>query len=198
MSSTARTQDRNSDDYYVTPHWVIESFLNATNPCNPDCKRPLALGCKILDPSAGGCEQYEMSYPKVLGQFGHKHVDTWDIRPDSKAQYREIDFLQTKGEGRYDTVITNPPFKFAEQFVYKALEHVNNNGLVIMLQRLNWLGSLKRFEMWSSLPLNSVFVHHKRPGFNPKKPSATDSIEYAHFVFYKNQHRKTPAQLFVI
>ncbi|MBD1582780.1 SAM-dependent methyltransferase [Pseudoalteromonas sp. S16_S37] len=196
MSSTARVSDRNDDDYYVTPTWLIEQFLHAIDPFGTPV-RPIMIGNRILDPSAGGCEKYEMSYPKALAKFGKK-VDTWDIRADSRAQHCEVDFLQTRGEGYYQTVITNPPFSIAQEFVYKALEHVCSDGYVIMLQRLNWLGTKKRLSMWTELPLDSVFVHHKRPGFNPEKPNKTDSIEYAHFVFSKSKRRCVHPNLFVI
>ena len=198
MSSTARKADRNPDDYYVTPHWIVEQFLAATMPDAHKPKCPQILGDKILDPSAGGCDKYPMTYPTVLNSMGLGDVETWDIREDSRAEKVGIDFLQTQGKGEYSTMITNPPFSLSEQFVYKALEHVSDFGLVIMLQRLNWLGTKKRFSMWHTLPLHSVFVHHKRPGFNPEKPNATDSIEYAHFVFCKNQHKHTIPNLFVI
>ena len=198
MSSTARKADRNPDDYYVTPHWIVEQFLEATMPGENKLKCQLILGDKILDPSAGGCDKYPMTYPTVLNSMGLGDVETWDIREDSRAERTCVDFLQTQGKAKYDTVITNPPFSLAEQFVYKALEHVDEYGLVIMLQRLNWLGTKKRFKMWNSLPLHSVFVHHQRASFLPEQPNKKDSIEYAHFVFCKNINNKATPNLFVI
>ncbi|TQF70476.1 SAM-dependent methyltransferase [Pseudoalteromonas luteoviolacea] len=198
MSSTNRLAERNADDYYVTPHWVIKEFLEAVDYKNTDRKRILCLGNRILDPSAGGCGKHEMSYPLVLNSMGYHNVETWDIREDSRAAKTGVDFLQTEGRGEYDTVITNPPFNLSMEFVQKGLEHVNDFGLVIMLQRLNWLGSKKRFEHWKQLPLHSVFVHHKRPGFNPEKPHRKDSIEYAHFVFCKSKPETLVPNLFII
>ena len=93
-------------------------------------------------------------------------------------------------------IITNPPFNVAQEFTEHALEMVKEGGLVIMLQRLNWLGSQKRKPMWQKLPLAAVYVHSKRPGFDPQKPSKTDSTEYAHFVFCKGY--ELASELFVI
>lgn len=196
MSSTNRGTVRNADDYYVTPHWLIEDFLaafaeNNILVCSPD-DNP-----RVLDPSAGGCDKYEMSYPTVLEKEGFL-VESWDIRNDSRAEIRGRDFLTTPTAllPTFDMIITNPPFKLAQEFTEKALDMVEGHGLVIMLQRLNWLGSQKRKPMWQRLPLAAVYVHSKRPGFNPEKPSQTDSTEYAHFVFCKGY--PAAAEIFVI
>lgn len=196
MSSTNRGTQRNADDYYVTPHWLIEDFLAAFS---ENCRfnfdeqaYPL-----MLDPSAGGCDKYEMSYPAVLEKQGFT-IESWDIREDSRANLKGVNFLNVPSAllPKYDVLITNPPFNQAQEFTEHALEMVKEGGLVIMLQRLNWLGSQKRKPMWQKLPLAAVYVHSKRPGFDPEKPSKTDSTEYAHFVFCKG-HELAP-ELFVI
>ena len=196
MSSTNRGTQRNADDYYVTPHWLIEDFLAAFAEsnilvCSPD-ENP-----RVLDPSAGGCEKYPMSYPTVLEQEGFR-VESWDIREDSRANLKGVNFLNVPSAllPKYDMLITNPPFNVAQEFTEHALEMVKEGGLVIMLQRLNWLGSQKRKPMWQKLPLAAVYVHSKRPGFDPQKPSKTDSTEYAHFVFCKGY--ELAPELFVI
>lgn len=197
MSSTNRGTQRNADDYYVTPHWLIEDFFAAFS---ENCRfrfDPEEYPW-VLDPSAGGCENYPMSYPTVLEKHGFS-VSSWDIREDSRADAKGVDFLQQQtGEyfGAYDMIITNPPFNQAQAFTEHALEMVFDGGLVIMLQRLNWLGSQKRKPMWQKLPLAAVYVHSKRPGFDPQKPSKTDSTEYAHFVFCKGY--ELAPELFVI
>tara|TARA_B110000196_G_scaffold233795_1_gene202236 strand:- start:2700 stop:3290 length:591 start_codon:yes stop_codon:yes gene_type:complete len=196
MSSTNRGTQRNADDYYVTPHWLIEDFLAAFS---ENCRFNFDEQAypRILDPSAGGCEQYPMSYPTVLEKHGFNIVDSWDIREDSRALIRGCDFLETNQTPNYhDAIITNPPFNVAQEFTEHALKIVREGGLVIMLQRLNWLGSQKRKPMWQKLPLAAVYVHSKRPGFDPQKPSKTDSTEYAHFVFCKGY--ELAPELFVI
>lgn len=196
MSSTNRGTQRNADDYYVTPHWLIEDFLAAFS---ENCRFNFDEQAYqlILDPSAGGCEQHRMSYPTVLEKHGFG-VSSWDIRKDSRANLTGVNFLNVPSYEsiKYDMIITNPPFNQAQAFTEHALEMVKEGGLVIMLQRLNWLGSQKRKPMWQSLPLAAVYVHSKRPGFDPEKPSKTDSTEYAHFVFCKGY--ELASELFVI
>ena len=196
MSSTNRGTQRNADDYYVTPHWLIHDFIDAFAE-NNNFHFDKEEYPRVLDPSAGGCEQYPMSYPTVLEQEGFT-VESWDIREDSRANLTGVNFLNVPSyeSRKYDMLITNPPFNVAQEFTQHALEIVKEGGLVIMLQRLNWLGSQKRKPMWQKMPLAAVYVHSKRPGFDPLKPSKTDSTEYAHFVFCKGY--ELAPELFVI
>lgn len=180
MSSTARGTIRNDNDYYVTPHWLIREFLARFIPeynINPKA-------CNVLDPSAGGCAKYAMSYPTILEEFGFNSISTSDIRDDSLAMYTGVDYLNAQFLGN-DLIITNPPFDCSTEFVEQALKQVNQNGTVVMLQRLNWLGSIKRKQFWDNAPLKQIYVHHKRASFYPELPNKKDSIEYAHFVFQK-------------
>lgn len=180
MSSTARGTVRNENDYYVTPPWLVEEFLTQfMGDFN------ISKDISVLDPSAGGCEKHEASYPTVLEGFGFTDIITVDIREDSRAQFRGLDFLEIKSAEFEGLIITNPPFNLSTEFTEKALKNVVDNGYVVMLQRLNWLGSQKRQNFWDKAPLKHIYVHHKRPSFYPDKPNKTDSIEYAHFVFQK-------------
>ena len=179
MSSTCRGTERNKNDYYVTPHWLIEQFLaRFISTYNIDLTKP------TFDPCAGGCGKYEMSYPTVLKEFGFTDVTTQDIRADSRAASPNTDYFKFVNLG-YDLTITNPPFDRSVEVAKKAIREVNDDGHVVMLQRLNWLGTKKRKAFWNDAPLKHIYVHHKRPGFNPEKPNDTDSIEYAHFFFQK-------------
>ena len=124
MSSTNRGTQRNADDYYVTPHWLIEDFLAAFS---ENCRFNFDEQTypRVLDPSAGGCEQYPMSYPAVLEKHGFNIVDSWDIREDSRALIRGCDFLKTNPTPNYhDLIITNPPFNKAQEFTEHALKIV--------------------------------------------------------------------------
>ncbi len=179
MSSTCRGAERNANDYYVTPHWLIEQFLGRFIPAyNIDLTKP------TFDPCAGGCGKYPMSYPTVLTKSGFTQVTTADIRADSRAANPSNDYFKSVNFG-YDLIITNPPFDRSIEVAKKAIREVNDNGHVVMMQRLNWLGTAKRKAFWDDAPLKHIYVHHKRPGFNPEFPNRTDSIEYAHFVFQK-------------
>lgn len=180
MSSTARGTIRNANDYYVTPHWLIREFLERFIP-----EHNIDVNETLLDPCAGGCDKHEASYPTVLAKFGFENITTIDIREDSRAENKGVNYLDTSIPFDIDLIITNPSFEDSVEITQKALSDVKNRGHVAMLQRLNWLGTKKRKAFWDKAPLKHVYIHHKRPGFDPVKPNKTDSIEYAHFVFQK-------------
>lgn len=172
MSSTQRGYERHASDYYRTSIVAIERFLVRYRSVYG------LLPFPILDPSAGGDADHPMSYPEALTRQGYDASDihTVDIRLDSPAD--EIgDYLERKRE-KVGTIITNPPFLLAQQFAEKAMQEAD---VVVLLQRLNWLGSTKRLAFWDRHMPSDVFVHRKRMSFTDN--GKTDSIEYAHFVW---------------
>lgn len=177
MSSTNRGYKRHKSDYYVTPQEDIIKFLN-------EFEKEEDIKGNILDPCAGGDGNHLMSYPNALERKGYnlEKITTIDIRQDSRAQikgdYREIDCSSD-----FDLIITNPPFKIARDIIEKALNDVKEGGFVVMLLRLNYFGSQKRFDLWKEKLPKYCFVHHKRMSFTDN--GKTDSIEYCHMVWQK-------------
>ncbi len=184
MSSTNRSNARDThvSDYYKTPVNDILTFLN-----NVDST--IVKGA-VLDPCVGGIKDKEtMSYVEALTL--HKlvvdSIDSIDIREDSSAQTIG-DYLKIDCKGKYDTIITNPPFNLALPIIQKALDDVKPGGHVIMLLRLNFFGSQDRKSFFDKHMPEYCFVHHKRISFANNKDGkrSTDSIEYAHFVWTKD------------
>lgn len=219
MSSTNRAcNPRHANDYYCTNPDDITTFLIAMEEDQPAWIVP---GDVILDPSAGGDPENEMSYPKALiGMYADITIKTIDIREDSLAETK-ADYLKTKLNYRPRAIITNPPFNLATEFIDKALLDVIPGGWVIMLQRLNFLGSAKRLEWWKKMMPNKIYVHSDRMGFITKyadrigseeaaakgeifksQYGRRDSIEYAHFAWQteiiQNRKRSNYADLRVI
>ncbi|CAL9973688.1 DNA methyltransferase [Vibrio phage K567] len=180
MSSTSGNV--NKDDYYATPDWLVTEFLLEFETRIQHEHEKSMAGMYVLDPSCGGCSEHDAAYPVAYKDLYHVDIDTMDIREDSHAQ-RVCNYLETPVDMKYDMIMTNPPFSLSVDFAEKALSEVDDGGYVVMLQRLNWLGSIKRKPFWDEAPLRAVLVHHRRPSFHGTK--GTDSIEYAHFVFQK-------------
>lgn len=186
MSSTKiNSKKRIPNDYYVTPIDEIIKFIEAYG-------RKYIKG-KILDNAAGGGTQSQMSYPVALTRFGFT-CDTLDIRPDSRAEII-ADYLKYDCKGIYDTIITNPPFSLAIEFIKKGLDDVKKNGHVIYLLRLNFLGSEKRNPFFIKYMPKAIVVHSHRMSFTPD--GNTDSIEYAHFIWGKEPTGK-PTELYLL
>lgn len=185
MSSTQRGYDRHKSDYYITPPQVVKDFL--------DCwlgdlqaeehwiaERPDKA--QWLDPCAGGDENHKMSYADTIAEeFSPNVLESMDIREDSRANIKG-DYLNSSMQG-FDIIITNPPFDIAREIITKALKDVAENGYVVMLLRLNFLGSKDRRAFFEDNMPERIYVHSKRICFT--EDGKTDSIEYAHFVWKK-------------
>jgi hypothetical protein len=190
MSSTNRGYDRHKSDYYVTPEKDVREFLSEFLIVEK-IDRPDRLSW--LDPCCGGDENNEATYINLIRkEFDPKDSCGIDIREDSKADVI-MNYLDCEKENmsNHDIIISNPPFYLAEDFIEKSLEFVNDDGYVIMLLRLNFFGSKKRKHIFENNMPEYCFVHHKRISF---MNGATDSIEYAHFVWKKgfnNDYCKT-------
>jgi hypothetical protein len=184
MSSTNRSAAREQHvaDYYVTPIAEITNFLNAFLRYEDIPKH-----IDILDPCSGGDAINDMSYPVVLEGFGFHNITTTDIREDSKAQII-TDYLSYNCADQFDLIITNPPFNIAKDIIEKALLDVKDGGFVVMLLRLNFFGSHKRFPFWQKNMPKYCFVHHERMSFTAT--GGTDSIEYCHMVWQKGYDTK--------
>ena len=174
MSATNRGRERNIADFYATPIEVIENFLKHYN---------LNEG-SILEPSAGNG-----NFSRVIKQkYPNYNLDQIEVIDEEKSnllQYGNVeinDFLQTTKVKDYATIITNPPYSLAQEFV----EHSFNlypNADVIMLLRLAFLESKKRYDFWQKHPVNELYILSQRPSFTGK---GTDATAYAWFVWNKS------------
>lgn len=81
--------------------------------------------------------------------------------------------------GSVDLILTNPPFSLAQSFIDHSLKHANT---VIMLLRINFLGSVSRYEWWNNNKPTSMYILSKRPSFTG---TGTDSIDYAWYAWDK-------------
>ncbi len=204
MSSTGRQTKRQAFDYYRTPKEHIRGFMDVLMRDLTEKKDPLMNPVRVLytvDPCAGGDAHHGMAYPEVLAEYGGKFlVNTYDIRPDSRARHK-TDYLNanvTDSQGcAPDLIITNPPFSHAQKIVEKALLDVAEGGLVVMLLRLNFLGTQDRKPFFAAHNPERIYVHSSRMCFLPegvfdpktgKMKKGTDSIEYAHFVWRKHSN----------
>lgn len=73
-----------------------------------------------------------------------------------------IDFLTYETDRKFDNVITNPPFKLAQEFIEKSLELLNDNGKVAMFLKVQFLEGMGRKEFFEKAPLKYVYVFRAR------------------------------------
>ena len=141
LSGTSTTRDRVENDYYATP---IESTLKLLE--------VEEFKGNILEPCCG-----EGHISEVLKENGFE-VSSNDLVDRSYGEDRK-DFLKD-GFRTYDNIITNPPYKYAREFIIKSLEITT--GKVAMFCKIQLLEGVSRYEMFRDTPLKTVYVFTKR------------------------------------
>lgn len=114
--------------------------------------------------------------------------------PVEQKQWAEIrdgvDYMTTTFSP-VDLIITNPPFTIAEDFIEKCKQELKKDGTLVVLQKVNFLGSLVRVDFWNNLGFpNKMPVIIPRPSFTK---GGTDSCEYCWFIWdYGNRFPTIP------
>lgn len=153
MSRQIKNVRLNDTDYYPTPPWCYEN-LDIDWKQFSDAHEP----CR----GDGRIQQFLLSSGV----------------PTTHSEITEgLDFMNWNGN--VDLILTNPPFSLAQEFIDHAIPRANT---VIMLLRINFLGSIARHEWWKNNQPTALYVLSKRPSFSGK---GTDATDYAWFVWDK-------------
>ena len=147
---------RTNLDYYATNPEAVRMLLKSHH----------FDGGKILEPCVGGghianvlreefpngeftfVDIVDRGYPSTtvcdfLGNFPDKNVD------------KEINI-------KYNTIITNPPYSLANQFIRKCWDLLEDGGKMAMFLRINFLEGVGRQQLFEDVPLRYVYVFRKR------------------------------------
>lgn len=128
--------DRQREDYYATEPKATEWL----------CKLERFEG-RILEPSCG-----EGHMSEALKAAGYEVVsrDLVDRGYGEVADFLAIDNLAWDGN-----IVTNPPYKYAQQFVEKALSIIPEGKKVAMFLKLTFLEGKARRALFRSTPPHS-------------------------------------------
>jgi len=142
-------QDRDRLDFYPTPPGATRALLSVES-----------FDGAIWEPA---CGEGDMTRP--LREAGYRVFAT-DIKDyGGDPLVRAWDFLSPlplRPSGLRH-IVTNPPFRLASEFAYRARESVP--GKVCLLVRLMWLESLRRRDLWTDCNLARVWVFRDRLPF---------------------------------
>lgn len=96
-----------------------------------------------------------------------------------------VDFLQDKNIFNGD-ILTNPPYKYALEFVEHALELIPKGNKVIMFLKLQFLEGQERRRLFDTMQLSKVYVFSKRQQCAKNGIfSGSSAVAYAWFVWIK-------------
>ena len=170
-----RYKDAEPNDYYATEPRAAELLLEQETFTGP-----------VWEPACG-----EGHISKVLEAHGLE-VRSTDLI-DRGYGSGDVDFLKLEGDGNLDVdIITNPPYKYAKEFVEKALELVAPGRKVAMFLKLTFLEGQGRRELFHSFPPQTVYVSSARLQCGRNGDfSGASMVAYAWFVWQKGQYGPT-------
>ena len=133
------------------------------------------------------CACGEGHLSKVLEEHGFEVIST-DLIYRGFGDPEPLDFLKDTLEDFEGDIITNPPYKYALEFVQKALDSVQPGKKVAMFLKLQFLEGKSRKQFFLHNPPKVVYVSSSRlicamNGEFEKYPSS--AVAYAWFVWEK-------------
>ncbi|MCL2570659.1 MAG: NAD(P)-dependent oxidoreductase [Firmicutes bacterium] len=150
LATNATKESRQSEDFYATDPKALEIFLDALN--------------------QDGIELPQIVWECAVG-MGHladvlkRHVRTIHVSDIVERGYegtRIKDFLQETRYGFNGTILTNPPFKLATQFVEKGMEILKDGNMLILFLKIQFLESKARRELFRKYPPKFIYVNSER------------------------------------
>ena len=171
-ASNHTDKDREVNDYYATEPTAAEWL----------CKM-VSLSDTIWECAAG-----EGHLSEVLIKNGHTVISTDLI--DRGYGTGGVDFLKCSNIFDGD-IVTNPPYKFAKQFVEKALDIITDGHKVCMFLKVQFLEGKARKLLFEKYPPKTVYVSSSRllcaknGDFERMKASGGSAAAYAWYVWEK-------------
>ena len=147
MGATSHSKgEREKHDYYATDPVAVEELLKV----------------ETFNNYVWECAYGEGHIGNVLENNGYKVYKT-DIVKRSKPLDKLLNFLTFENKKlRKVDIITNPPYKYAKEFVEKSLDIIENGCKVAMLLKLTFLESKSRRELFETNPPKYIYVFSKR------------------------------------
>lgn len=171
---------REANDFYATDPNTLELLL----------KKLIEDGIK-LNTNIWECACGQGHLSKVLEKHNYNVLSTDLI--DRGFGNAGIDFLKAPSGWNGD-IITNPPYKYAQEFVEKSLEVLNVGRYSIMLLKVQFLEGKGRYKMFKKHPPKFVYVNSTRQtcyinGDMSKKLSSASC--YCWFIWQKGFYGET-------
>ena len=171
-ASNHTDKERQKHDYYATEPRAIE----------------LLLEVEEFSDHIWECACGEGHLSKVLVERGY-NVRSTDLIDRGYGE-GGVDFL-AQSEPFDGDIITNPPYKYASEFVYKALDLIPEGGKVAMFLKLQFLEGKKRKELFLKHPPKVIYVSSSRllcaknGEFEQMRAGGGSAVAYAWFVWVK-------------
>lgn len=171
-ASNHSKEERQENDFYATEPKAIE----------------LLLDLEKFNKNIWECACGMGHLSEVLIKNGH-NVRSTDLI-DRGYGSGGIDFLEQKDKFDGD-IITNPPYKFTSEFVYKALELIPDGNKVAMFLKVQFLEGKARRKLFDKFPPKIIYVSSSRllcgrnGDFEATIKNGGSAVAYAWYIWEK-------------
>lgn len=172
-ASNHTKEKREKEDYYATHPSAINDLFNVEDFSN-----------KIWECACG-----EGHLSERIKEFDKEVYSTDLINRGYGDDF--FNFLKSNIKWSGD-IITNPPYKYAKEFVLKALKSISKGNKVAMFMKLTFLESNDRVELFKKFPPKRVWVYsYRKPvarGGDSEMFNKSSAICYAWFIWEKGYY----------
>lgn len=108
-----------------------------------------------------------------------------------------LDFLTYNGPKWNGDIVTNPPYSYGLDFVYKALESVTEGRKVCMFLKVQFLEGKERKKLFTKYPPKTIYVSSSRllcaknGEFERMRAGGGSAVAYAWYVWVKGYSGET-------
>lgn len=173
VGSSRNNGEREVNDFYPTPKYAVKELLKLE-----------PFTDSFFEPACG-----EGDISQAILEYGYKNVYSSDLI--NRGYGDVIDFFKYEGKA-FDNIITNPPYKCAQEFVERSKMFATNK--IAMLLKTTFLESVSRYKFFkdTNFPLKCIYQFSKRLTLykNGEKMKNSGMISYAWFVWDKNYSGK--------
>ena len=170
-ASSHSKDDREQYDYYATNPKCVEDLFEREN-----------FSGNIWECACG--EGHLSKRMLKIGSYYGLNVYSSDIIDRGYGDV--LDFLSIDVQEWLGDIVTNPPYKYAQEFVEKSLKIIPNENKVAMFLKLTFLEGQKRKLLFKHNPPKIVYVYSKRQECAKNGEfKGTSAVAYCWYVWEK-------------
>ena len=188
-ASNHTDKERELNDFYATEPKALE----------------LLLELETFSPYVWECACGEGHLSEVLKSYGYK-VKSSDVIDRGYPGTETLDFLEVSKEDlKHDfsrDIITNPPYKYAKEFVEHALEISMDSTKIAMFLKVQFLEGKARRKLFDKHPPKTIYVASSRllcaknGEFQKMRDGGGSAVAYAWFIWEKGYKGDTVVRWF--
>lgn len=172
-ASNHTDKERQNEDFYATEPRAAE----------------LLLSVEKFSENIWECACGQGHLSKVFESAGY-NVKSTDLVDRGYGEYG-IDFLSITNQYFDGNIITNPPYKYAKEFIEKALQIIPDGNKVAMFLKVQFLEGKERKFLFTNFPPKIIYVSSSRllcaknADFEKMIKGGGSATAYAWFVWIK-------------